>query len=86
MSLAASLASQQGMSLPAGGKAERVDKVQLDGLVVLKILKHARENPFDNVSGPLLGTLLLSALYLFISLFYFYFFSLYLSLLAVTRL
>lgn len=41
--------------LPELGGAGRVECVQVDGLVVLKILKHARENPHEQVMGPLLG-------------------------------
>ena len=55
MSLAQQLGAAQQVVLPEGGEAERVDRVQLDALVVLKIVKHARENPFEPVSGPLLG-------------------------------
>lgn len=43
-----------GMHGDAGG-AQRVDRVQIDGLTLMKILKHARENPHDSASGPLLG-------------------------------
>lgn len=41
--------------LPDAGKAAAVECVQVDALVVLKILKHARENPHEPVMGPLLG-------------------------------
>jgi len=45
----------QQVVLPKGGKAQRVDDVQVDGLTLMKILKHARENPNEAASGPLLG-------------------------------
>ncbi len=54
MSLASAL-KQATIVLPEAGKPQRVDSVVVDGLALLKIVKHARENPFDNVSGPLLG-------------------------------
>lgn len=44
----------QQLSPPKGGN-QRVDLVQIDGLTLMKILKHARENPHDSASGPLLG-------------------------------
>jgi len=40
---------------PKEGAAQRVDLVQIDGLTLMKILKHARENPHESASGPLLG-------------------------------
>jgi len=49
------MASQQNITLPKGGSGQRVDTVQIDGLALLKILKHARENPLESASGPLLG-------------------------------
>lgn len=39
----------------AAARARRVDKVQVDGLTLMKILKHARETPMHSASGPLLG-------------------------------
>eukprot|EP00051_Salpingoeca_urceolata_P026929 m.479323 g.479323 ORF g.479323 m.479323 type:complete len:336 (+) comp21402_c0_seq1:185-1192(+) len=42
-------------SLPQGGETEHFGQVVIDGLVILKILKHARENPHEAIQGPLLG-------------------------------
>lgn len=53
--MAAAVADDNTVRLPKSGAYERVDKVQIDGLALLKILKHARENPYDGASGPLLG-------------------------------
>jgi translation initiation factor 3 subunit H len=53
--MAAALQGDGPISLPKAGGYQRVDQVQVDGLALLKILKHAREEPFDSASGPLLG-------------------------------
>lgn len=39
----------------SGGSSQSVHRVQIDGLALMKILKHARENPAEATSGPLLG-------------------------------
>eukprot|EP00053_Salpingoeca_punica_P013133 m.118383 g.118383 ORF g.118383 m.118383 type:complete len:339 (+) comp16116_c0_seq1:96-1112(+) len=54
MSLA-SVTSSKKPVLPKTGDTGHVNSVVVDGLVVLKIMKHARENPQDAASGPLLG-------------------------------
>jgi len=56
--LASALRGKGRVVLPDTGKAASVECVQVDALVVLKILKHARENPHEPVMGPLLGQLL----------------------------
>eukprot|EP00911_Craspedida_sp_UC1_P001201 UC1_evm1s908 len=54
-SLAQTLRGKGRVVLPDAGKVGGVDGVTVDALVVLKILKHARENPHEAVMGPLLG-------------------------------
>lgn len=53
--LAHTIRGKARVTLPDIGKAAAVECVQVDALVVLKILKHARENPHEPVMGPLLG-------------------------------
>jgi len=48
-------AQQHTWQLPKRGSAQTVHRVQIDGLALMKILKHARENPQEVTSGPLLG-------------------------------
>lgn len=55
MSLAAAVQSSQSTKLPERGRVERIDRVVVEGSVVMKIIRHVRQDPFSDAQGPILG-------------------------------